>query len=712
MNALPVQPQQVANADQRLRYFDDLDRWGFEIAYCAFNAYLCDDIDKLSDSYAGFVTEAHKRGYPACVQIQSSICAASGVGIEEAQFDAKNNPVKFKENCFFASFASDAWKDHLKELTSQFIKRYGFDYVVFDEPMISVDIPGPNDRFYAKYVANNPNVKYPKSREETTEYLMVQDAKARCVGEFYSDLVAHAKSVGAKKAGIIPCSFIPTANSATNVFCNTGQIAQIPGLDFLIAKAHQDDNTTKLGYIEVMAHALGKDLIVLCDPIKESDDSLGLVPFDIYRDTTLACLAAAPCGFARYWYSQDYGNDSTHMEVLTSAAEASRRLGRPKSPVAFVFSCSGARHVEPLTYEGAFSHYMALAGQLAFNAHIPMLTFHADTLDKDLNEHPEVQLLIFEEHFPMSVEQMLVIRNWWQSSEKRAAITFGSGAGFNADLNLPGPQPCALSQPGMLELIGLRQEEDLTITFDEPVEINDVSRVRRSAFLQDEPVKVKQIADVRRIFGSRASVLYEVDAQDTKVPVVAEWRDRSTLAVFCGFGLSSETAPMAEKAIKYVLREVGAPNFMIDSCSQGVLWNENAANYLIISNVSDSEGLAVGRPGRANLWDVMEERLLPDGDPQIKVVPHSFKLYRIVGRRSKFLDVQGALCLRKLMDGSGRAEIELLAGQKTMFVLRSSPREIIVDGKPCTVSQEVKDGVYYVTLLQCRPGEHNITLKW
>jgi hypothetical protein len=350
---------------------------------------------------------------------------------------------------------------------------------------------------------------------------------------------------------------------------------------------------------------------------------------------------------------------------------------------------------------------------MAFKAHVPMLTFHAETLDRDLKEHPEVQLLIFEEHFPLTAEQMLVIRNWWQSTERRAAIAFGAGAGYSADPNLFGLQPCVGSFPGILELIGIRQEEGMSVAFDEPVELNDVSRVRRSAFLSDEePTKVQRVANARRIFGSRANVLYELEVDDAKVPVVAEWRDRSTLAVFCGFGLSAETASMAEKAISYALKEVNAPALMVDSCSDGILWNINANNYLVLSNVSDDEGSAVGRPGRANFWDVREQRMLPDGDPDIRIAPHSFNLYRVVGRRSKFFDIQGALCLRRLIDGAGRAEIEILAGRKTVLVLRNSPKEIQVDGKSCTISQEVVGGAYYVTLLQCHPGERIISLKW
>ena len=72
----------------------------------------------------------------------------------------------------------------------------------------------------------------------------------------------------------------------------------------------------------------------------------------------------------------------------------------------------------------------------------------------------------------------------------------------------------------------------------------------------------------------------------------------------------------------------------------------------------------------------------------------------------------GASYLRKLTDGAGRADIELLAGRKTTFVLRASPREIRVDGKHCTITQEVINGAYHVTLTQCPPGEHKIELKW
>ncbi|MCE5199666.1 MAG: hypothetical protein ABFD54_11835 [Armatimonadota bacterium] len=728
MNALPVKPQEVANADKRLKYFDALEQLGFEVPYNAFNALPYDEVvGGLKDAFMGFATDAHSRGYLACIQIQSTISAGDKVGIEEAQYDAENNAMKYGDVGFYASFASEAWRAYLKDLTTLFVKQYGYDYVVFDGPTYLVDIPGSQDRFYADFTKKFPEVEYPKAREETTEYLRVQQAKEQTLLDFYTELVSHAKSVGAKKAGIVPSTFIPTTQDTPegtlNASCNTALVARIPGLDFLVTRMRQEqvvngtmrtgDDLSKspsLYFTEVMAHALGKDLVVATSTGVDAGGKL--VPLEFYNDSTFAALAAAPCSFNKYWY-EPAGVDRDHTKRLIGAAEYANRLGRPTSPVAFVFSYSGTQHAEPFTYETVFAHYWALAKQLAFRAHVPMLTFHAETLQRDLEEHPEVQLLVFEEHFPLTIEQMLVIRNWWQGRERRAAIAFGAGLGLSSDPETPGLQPCAKSFPGIFELIGVRQEEDLQVVSDEPIAFNDVSRVRRSAFLaEDAQPNVYKIADVRRVFGSRANVLYEAEIADNKVPVVAEWRDRSTLAVFCGFGLSSDTAEMAEKAIRYALREVDASSLIVDSCSDGVVWSMNINDYLVMSNLSDKEGSAIGRPGRANFWDCGERRLLPDGEPEFKLVPHSFKIYRLVGRRSKFLDLIGALCLRRLTDGAGRAEMEILAGRKTVLVLRSSPRDIQVDGRPSTISQEIVDGIYYVTLQQCPPGERKITLRW
>ena len=730
MNALLIGPQEVTDVDSRIRYFNDLEHKGFDVPCCTYFALPFDDVvGKYRSSYTEFVTEAHRRQYPACIRIQPTICAGDRIGIEEAQYDVANDPARWGENGFFASFSSEAWKDYLKELIDRFVGEYGFDYVLLDEPLYRVDIPGSKDRFFEKLNAEHPKLDYPKVCEETEAYLKVQEAKVEALVSFYSNLAAHAKSVGAKKVGAMPCSFIPTVEGTPgdtlNPACDINRIAAISDIDILAVRMQPDDiyadkyrtndemqKSPKLLYIETMAHALGKDLIAVSNPIDKTTNKL--LPLEYFRDATFASLAAAPNGFIYSGDGENSSEDKACMEMLSEAAKYTSRLGQPKSPVAFVFSYSGTRHAEPLTYKTVFSHYWALAKQMALNSHLPMLTFYAETLERDLSEHPEVRVLIFEEHFPLSIDQMMIIRDWWQTgNEKRAMLAFGSGIGFSADVNLPGGRPIAQALPGVFEMIGLKQDDELQIDVNSHFSLQDVSRVRRSAFLGDNAaLKIKKIANVRRIFGSRANVLYEANVGNVKIPVVAERRDRSTLALFCGFGISPETATAAQNAVSYALREMDYPYLMIDSCSDGILWNINKNDYTVICNISDKKGSAIGRPGRANFWDCRARKMLGDGDPKFSFEPNSFNIYRVVGRRSKFLDVLGASYLRNLTDGAGRAEIELIAGKETVLVLRASPKEISVDGKPSIVSQEVVDGIYYVTLQECPPGERQIVLKW
>ncbi|MCX8052725.1 MAG: hypothetical protein N3B12_02870, partial [Armatimonadetes bacterium] len=217
---------------------------------------------------------------------------------------------------------------------------------------------------------------------------------------------------------------------------------------------------------------------------------------------------------------------------------------------------------------------------------------------------------------------------------------------------------------------------------------------------------------IRDRFGSRATVLYEAKVGDITVPVVTEYRDRTTLAIFCGFGLSHDTAEAAARAISFALSESAAPSPVVGSCSEGVLWNHNELGYLIVVNTSDQPGYADINVGRLSLWDCLKQKALPRDQTRVILEPHSFGFYRMFMRRSKFIDVLGASALRKVTDGAGRADIDLLAGRKTVLVLRSSPKEIRVDGKYCTITQEIRNGAYHVTLQQCPPGEHTILLRW
>lgn len=719
MNVLPVGPIQVADADSRKQYFDDLERNGFDIACNCYKSFSRDDVvGKLRNSYEEFASEAHRRGYVACIQIETSVSSGDITDISEAQYDLSNQPVICEGNSFYVSFSSDVWKNYLKDLISIFVGEYGYDYVLLCGPVCAVDIPGSNDCFYKKYVSEHSGDSYPLDEGENALYLKVKKAKTDSIVSFYTDVIEHAKTAGAIKTGImespLASSIFKNDDKNTCISSRLCQIAKISGIDFIIAELAPDCGNLKdpeICYSEIMARSLDKELLAAFDftgcldnPSEKSDLFI--------RNIILSAIAGAPCGFSIN-YEALLSCDKAVIDSIVEVSKYANRLGRLKSPVAFVFSDSGMRHTHPLNHLAVFNKYWALVKQFSFNSHIPFLTFHAETLAEDLAKHPETQVLILEEHFPLNREQMMMISNWWEVKAKSAIVAFGSGVGYSDDVNLPDAQPVASALPGVLELIGLKQENELQYNCDAPVNLRDVARVRRSAFLgENTSLNIDKVANLRRIFGSRANILYEIDADEPKLPVVAEWHDRSTVAIFCGFGLSDETSNAADKAVKYALREVDAPHFMIDSCSDGVLWSINRNDYIVIVNISDEPGKAIGRPGRANFWDCNEQKLLPDGDPEFLIEPHSFKVFRVVGRRSKFLDILGPHCMKKLTDGAGRAEMDIIAGQKTVFVLRDSPKEIYVDGKASTIEQEIVDGVYHVTLLQCPPGDRQIALKW
>lgn len=707
MNILPVVPDQVYDVDARSSYFAEIEKLGFDVACISCCAIQFEDlVGKYKDTYMGFASDARSKGCIASVSIHTSLSAGDRVGITEAQRDESDNP-RTETRGFHASYASDSWKAYLIELIDLFVSVYGYQCVILDGCTYISDLPGPSGPFAAKFASEYPDITYPSQRTETSECLKAQQFRDKTVLGFFSDLAAHAKSIEAEYVGIIPPFFIPTVGASGGHSSGSYLLAAVPNVDFLVSRLVPEDiqsevfqtgngiqRSPKLCYAEILAHSSRKPSIAFGDRITDCDGKAEISD-EFARDCALAALAAAPCGLV---------GQQSFMEEIGFVG----RMGQPKASVAFVFSQSSMQN---LTSESVFEHYWTLARYMAYEIHMPMLTFQADTLEQDLAAHPEVQVLVLEEHFPLSVDQMRVIRGWWNGSLKRAVVAFGLGEGCSVDS--PGISPSAQCYPGVLELIGLKHEDELVLRFNNPIALSDTSRVRRSAFFGEElPKTIKAVANVRRVFGSRANVLYDLEYGDVRVPVVAEWRDRSTLAVFCGFGLSSETTEIAAEAIQYVLKEVDAKPVMVESCSEGVLWNATQNDYVILCNISDEKGAATVKPGRANLWDCSKQKMVPDGDLNLNLEPHSAVLLRAVGKRAKLLDVLGSSCLYTLIDGAGRAEIELLAGQSTTFVLKSSPRDIYVDGKPRATSQKVEDGVYYVTLQQCPPGKHKISLRW
>ncbi|MFQ3550196.1 MAG: hypothetical protein SNJ70_10655 [Armatimonadota bacterium] len=729
MNAYPLNTGIHDNTSLRSWYFDILESNGCEVSYFNCQGLVSSKLDeKTKEAYLNFVIDAHKRGFYACAQIPTNLYWGLEIPESEAQHDIDNKPLLLNDGGFYPSIASDIWRETLKDYTTLLIEECGFDWVTFEEPVFRVDIPGTNDKFYEKFKSMFPDFDYPKEKNNKPPYMRLQDAKSALIVDFCTDIAAHAKLTGARRVGFVFGAFAKYAESGgekDSKFCDFSRIANLPNVDFVVSdfKPAEDYILSKKEgnelvadvqryYTEVFLMNAGKDVLLVAqdNPALQKEADINAI-----KRAAAACVVASPGGFTYAYSPSSQEADKEYIDIISQAGSISSKLGGIRSLVALITSCSAACHAEPGYSKVVYNHAFSIARHIAFESHLPSaLKFHANTLSQELELHPEVKVLVLEEHFPMSAEQMRVLRDWFESPGKHAIIAFGSGYGYSPSVNEPGNKPCSRALPGVFELIGIKQEEDQPqVVFNEPVDLRDVSRVRRSAFLGDDTnIGVTKVANVRRLFGSRANVLYEADVANEKIPIVAEWRDRKTLALFCGFGLSEVTAKSAEKAIRYALKEVDAPEPLLDSCTDGIVWNQNDNEYIVVANVSDKPASAIARTGRANLWDCKAQKLLPDKDPTIELEPNSFNSYRIVGRRSKFFDILGAIHLRRLIDGAGKAEIHILAGRSTILVLRTLPKDVLVDGRKCGTTYEESNGAYRVKLENCSQGERLITIRW
>jgi hypothetical protein len=524
--------------------------------------------------------------------------------------------------------------------------------------------------------------------------------------------------------GAAPWPFTPIAADPSpktlNVSSDIGRIAAIEGLDFLVSTLTQDriyagaartgedmQSSPLLIYSEILAHALGKPVIASSGGVPETQSSA--VPPEVFQKGLLASMAASPNGISALW-SEGIGKEG---HLLASVNEYVSRLVNPVSPVGFLFSQRGARHAKPHTYETVWQFYWALAKQLLFTEKLPMRLVHADALAKSLESNSELQLIVMEEHFPLSIAQAQILRQWWNAAPGRGILIFGSGVGYSADNDRPGEQPLAQAFSEIFQMLGVRQTSDIRIPVaGGKLRLKHIARTVKTAFLgEHSEIETDAIASVERIFGSRSVVLYADEAAET--PVIVRYTVGETLGLFCGLGLSHATAPVAGNIVKYALNQLGAPPQIVRSSSPGVLWSSDRAEYVVVTNASDIPAEAELARGKYLIWDVMDRRFLPDGQAAtISVEPLSFRMFRRIGKRSKLFDVIGAIYVDSIVDGAGRADITAYTGSRVTLIVKSTPKEAFVDGRAVATFEKDIEGAVEIVLENLSVGNHSLTLRW
>jgi hypothetical protein len=469
-----------------------------------------------------------------------------------------------------------------------------------------------------------------------------------------------------------------------------------------------------LYYPEVMAHAAGKPVMAVTNPVDEHTNypELPLIPLEFFRKALLASMAAAPNGMTRHWYGQRYGEDTEHMEFMANVNRYVGRLGDPASSIAFLFSYRGGQHAEPYTYETAWRSYWALARQLMFEEKLPMRTLYADALASGLAANPDLRVVILDERFPLSIGQSQLLRQWWHGAAGRALVVFGGGCGLSADMDVPGVAPLAESFPSIIPAIGVKQQPEPRLeTKNGKARLVHVSRQGRTAFLgPDIDISVDSIANVERVFGSRGMTLYADDPSGT--PVIVEHRMSEMLAYFCGLELNAATASIAARLVKFGLQRLGVPPPDVEGCGEGLLWNSTRSGYTIVVNASDSPVTAAIAHNGNLLWDVVNRDLVPKEITSISIEPTSFRLFRKVGKRSKLYDLADAVRICSIIDGAGRAEIQVFTRSRVSVLIKVEPSEVRVDGRLYHSSLVDIGTALELRLDGLTTGEHNITLRW
>lgn len=730
MNILPTHPKYASE-----RYFADMARLNCDVAYTAYYAQTRESVigGPTGERYKKFVKMAHERGMPACIQIQSTLANLDDLDIAEAQYTVENTPHAFyasnvddKRVCF-ASFASEAWKKLLNEFTGFFVTECGFDWVVYEEPMYAVDVPGTQDRFHSVFKSRYPGAPYPTRHEESASYVKVQLLKKEVLAGFYRDLLDHAKSVGAKRCGIMPWFFVPiyenTPYETLDTSCDLGRIIHLDSLDFVVVRMQPDniysgatiDIPSQVGgrlyYTEVMAHSLGKPVICVNNAINEHRAwfEFDAIPFDFFRASTLAAVAAAPEGMSHHWYvPRDFTLIEDHWKFLSKTNDALRRLGGPQTPVAFVYSYRGTTHSWPYRNPQVYERFWAFAHPMLFeqgplfpvgermrpSGGIPFKVVYADTLALCLERNPDLRLLVLDEYYPLTAKETELLRDWLEqgSSEgPRALFVFASGFGYSANPDLTGDRPLHESWPSLLNLCGFDSSKPATARTP-----NRGRRIRRRvAGRLPKPLENFQSAYIFRCLDATprpdTEILFDIEEEGTPYLTRARVGDKGgRVFTFCA-GLWPRTLPPVSALVRYILEDIDAKPIDADA-GPGVLFNFTKNGFLIATNPTAEDSYIDVSDCKARYWNVRARRF--ESGTRLPIAAYDFLLLRRLLDGRRVLDLRGASIL-ELEDGVTERNTSRLVvdarGSVTIDAI-ARPEAILVNGEAVPVCSAVFNG--------------------
>jgi hypothetical protein len=741
MNVLPTSPDGTGTPELLEQYFRDMKRWNFDVPYSAFYAFPLEEVrGRFKKPYRDFVLMAHDRGYPACVQIQSTVGFLDDVGLENAQYYSDNSTYVYQHfqsygrKNFFGSFAAPGWLDYIKSIT-EILRSYGYDWVVFEEPMFRVDIPGTKDKLYECFRQNFPDLEYPTRQDESLPYLRLQELKSSVLVDFYRKLCAFARDIGYLKCGIMPWFFVPTFENTPmetwNTCCPINKLTFLDDLDFIVVRMQPDniyaqatiascgEAIPQISYLENLAQNLGKPILAVNNPTNEhihlsADTPDNLLPYEYFARYTLAAAAAVPHGMTRHWYRKDYYRDNKHMDLMAETNRYLTRMGSPHSPIALVFSYSAMNRTVPRPWTETWKSFWFLAHKLLYEERYPGLIFYADTLEQSLRLHPETKILIFNEYFSIPTHEVDLVEKWLSSDPSRRLLFIGARNGYRF-------QPDSLyhhfepKSPEILRLFGCDPDKSVrTVSPGEIVTLLAAERNEHSAFL-GSPIAVRCHAyGVPPITDeSGVEILYTAGVE--KAPVVFKYNtQKGGYALFVGLstdGLNNDL-PL-RRILDSLLETPHAPESgypILRNSSSGILWNRTSNGFLLVSNCDEKPGsYDISINPSTGIWDVRKETFM-DARNAIAISPLDFHVLKILEQGARLLDVEGQIYLTEITESRKYLGIRGFMNKPLTLKLLEKPVSMTLDGKDIEFSCEKREEFYIIGVKPNTTGDLEVAL--
>ncbi|MBN1903211.1 hypothetical protein JW926_17965 [Candidatus Sumerlaeota bacterium] len=743
MNVLPTAPDGTGSIELLDQYFKDMKRWNFDVPYSAFYAFPLKEVKgRFKKPYMDFVRMAHDGGYPACVQIQSTVGFLDDVSLDNAQYYSDNSTYvyqhfkKYGRKNFFGSFAAPGWLDYIKKIT-RILRSYGFDWVVFEEPMFRVDIPGSKDKLYERFRQTFPDLEYPTRQDESLAYICLQELKSNTLVDFYRKLCLFAKDIGFRKCGIMPWFFIPTFENTPmetwNTCCPINKLTFLDDLDFIVVRMQPDnvyaqatiascgEAIPQISYLENLAQNLGKPILAVNNPTNEhirlsADTPDNLLPYDYFARYSLAAAAAVPHGMTRHWYRKDYNRDNKHMDLMTQTNRFLTRMGSPHSSFALVFSYSAMNRTVPRPWTETWKAFWFLAHKLLYEEKYPALVFYADTLEQSLHLHPETKILIFNEYFSIPPKEVELVGKWLAADPSRSILYIGARNGYRS-------QPDSLyhhfepKSPEILRLFGCNPDKSIrTVSDGEIVTLHAAGKRRQTAFLGS-------CIDIRcHAYGippildqSRAQVLYAAGKE--KKPVIFSYNlPEGGKSLFIGLSTDGLNNDLPLRQILDFLLEHASPAKsafpILKNPSSGVLWNRTANGFILVSNCDNTKGSYDISPDRScKIWDVRKDAFLNERR-KIAIPPLDFHVLKILEKGCRLLDIEGQIYLSGIVENPGNIAIKGFMNKSLILKLLEKPASVRIDQNDVDFTCRKYKSYYSVTVKPVSMGDMEISLAF